>query len=317
MRAVTADIGMRTMGMRNICCILTVVFCAEILQAQSFMERGMASLEQGDLKQAVRWFDWGIAADSTDAARYAFRGRAKRERDNRDAAIRDLRKAILLDPKMGDAYFFLALCLYETGDHSGSVESNTLALKNATYYRSQAFLNRAKTYVTLGKTDLAMKDLGSVIALKDANAATAYLERGKLKMRLNDRKGALMDFKVLAELRSEDAQLRWDIGRISYEVEEFADAVTYYSRAMEMVEEKDPQLYMIRGEAFERLEHYEAAIADYSAAIGLDTKLAQAYYSRGQAKARSGDKKAACSDWKKAGELGHEEAKGVIVYNCE
>lgn len=287
------------------------------LYAQNFMERGVASYNEGDKKQAVRWFDWAIAADTTDADRYFTRGRVRREMEDNDGALADFQRAIELDPKNGNMYFFKALSLFATGDHNGSVKNNSLSIEYKTIYLSQAYLNRAQTYTTLNRNKLAIKDYGNVITLKDENAATAYLERGKLKMGMNDKKGALADFKKLAELKPKDAQLRWDIGRISYEIEEYADAVSYYSRAMEMSKDNAPQLYMIRGDVFEKLKHYEAAIADYTTAISLDNKLPDAYYSRGQAKARFGDKKAACSDWKKASEFGHEEAKGVIVYNCK
>ncbi len=281
------------------------------------MDRGTSALNEGRTKEAIRWFDWAIAADSTDATRYFKRGRAKRIYKNNSGAAIDFLKTIELNAEFGDAYFLLALIEFETGDFNGSIKSNTLAIKNKTYYQPEAHLNRAQTYSRLGKYEKALKDFGKVIAFNDANLMSAYMQRGQLKMTMKDKKGALLDFAKVVELNPKNAQLFWDMGRISYEIEEYADAISYYTRAMDLTGNKNPQPFMVRGETFEKLKNYEAAIADYTSTIELKGNLREAYYNRGQAKFRSGDKKNACVDWKKASELGHTEASGVIVYNCE
>ncbi len=286
------------------------------MHAQSFVDRGTNALNEGKTKEAIRWFDWAIAADTTDASRYFKRGRAKRIHKNNSGATIDFKKAIELNNAYGDAYFLLALIEFETGDFNSSVKNNSLAIKHKTYYQPEAHLNRAQTYSRLGKQEKALKDFTKVIAFKDANLVNAYMQRGQLKLNMHDKKGALLDFGKVIELNPKNAQLIWDMGRISYDMEEFADAVSYYTRAMDLTGNKDPQPFMIRGEAFEKLKNYEAAIADYSSTIELKGNLRDAHYSRGQAKFRSGDKKGACVDWTKASELGHTEASGVIVYNC-
>jgi tetratricopeptide (TPR) repeat protein len=58
------------------------------------------------------------------------------------------------------------------------------------------------------------------------------------------------------------------------------------------------------------------AIADYNKAIELDPKDADAYINRGNAKYGNGDKKGACLDWSKAGELGTALAYEIIKKFC-
>lgn len=285
--------------------------------AQTFLERGVAAFNQGDLQQAQRWFDWAVEADSTDPTCYLNRGQVKRSRNNIQGAKEDFEKAVALAPEDGDAHFWLALAAFGAGDYDAAINENSKAIKLYSSMASQAYLNRAQTFIRLGKNKRALTDLDSVIVMKDHNLMSAHFDRGQLYMRMNDQRSALKDFKKVVELNPENIQLTWDIGRVSYEIEEYADALSYYSKAIDRVGNPQPQMLLVRGETFEKLKNYEAAIQDYSRVIEAKHNLAEAHYLRGQAEARLGDKDSACVDWKKAAELGHTEAKGVIVYNCK
>lgn len=289
----------------------------QLVAGQSFLDLGVNSFQEGDLKQASRWFDWAIKADSTNPVCYLNRGHVKRSQNDFKQAFSDFKKASALNPKDGDTFFWMALSAFNTGDYQSSLEGNTKAIELASSQGSQAYLNRAQTFVRLGKNKPALADYDSVIVRKDQNLMNAYFGRGELFMRMDDKKSALTDYKKVVELNPSNVQLTWDIGRVSYEMEEYADALTYYSRAIGKLEKPEADLFLIRGEVFEKLKNYDAAIEDYTRVIEMKSNLANAHYSRGQAEARKGDSKAACIDWKKAAELGHEEAKGVIVYNCE
>ena len=303
--------------MKNLTFLFLILGITFTVSGQSFLERGVASYQQQDFKQAVRWFDWAIAADSTNAVCFLNRGQAKRSLNDTEGAFNDFSMAVKLNPNDADAHFFLALAAYSKGDYNASVSGNSEAIRLQTSMVSQALLNRAQSFIQLGKNKDALKDYASVIELKDHNLVNGYFNRAQLYMRMNDKRSALADYKKVVELNPKNIQLTWDIGRVSYEIEEYADALTYYSRAMDQIDKPETQLYLIRGEVFEKLENYEAAIEDYTRVIEMNPNLAQAHYSRGQAKARMGNKESACIDWKKASELGHDEAKGVIVYNCK
>ncbi len=304
-------------GMRKLVLIVVVALLSGNANGQSFMELGLQSFNQEDYKQAANWFKWAIKADSLNPEGYINRGQSYRLLRRYELAHADFAKATELAPSDGDAHFLLALTAFYIGDFQLAVKENSEALSLGNSYGSQAYLNRAQTYIRLGKNKKAIADYDSIIKFQDVNLMNAHFDRGQLYMRMNDKKAALADYKKVVELNPKNIQLTWDIGRVSYEIEEYADALTYYSRAMEQIENPEAQLYLIRGEVFEKLKNYEAAIEDYSRVIEMNPKLAQAHYSRGQAKARMGDKESACVDWKKASELGHDEAKGVIVYNCK
>lgn len=303
--------------MRKLTLITALILGCNMAFGQSFMERGIVSFNDGDYKQAVNWFKWAIKADSSDSEAFLNRGNSFRMLKNYEKAFSDFESAIRLDSSDGNAHFLYGLSAFYLGDMNASLAGCSEAINHGSDYGSQAWLNRAQTYIRLRKNPEALKDFSSVIELKDHNLMNAHFDRGQLHMRMNDKKSALADYKKVVELSPKNVQLTWDIGRVSYEIEEYADALTYYSRAMEQIEEPEAQLFLIRGEVFEKLKHYAGAIEDYTRVIEMNPKSAAAYYSRGQAKARSGDNDAACVDWKVASQLGHQEAKGVIVYNCK
>jgi tetratricopeptide (TPR) repeat protein len=297
--------------------VLMLNLAAIAAQAQTFMERGIASYNQNELKQAERWFDWAITADSTDPMGWMNRGQVRRNRRNVQGAYDDFAKTVILDSTNGDGYFMLALTAFQLGNYNEALSANSKAINIGNSYGSQTLLNRAQTYVRLGKNQKALEDFAAAIKMKDSNLKQAHFDRGQLYMRLNETKLALEDYKKVVELNPNNLQLTWDIGRLSYEMEDYTSALTYYSKAIDRIDKPQAQMLLVRGEVFEKLKNYEAAIQDYTRVIEMKQELANAHYLRGQATARLGNAEEACVDWKKAAVLGHEEAKGVIVYNCK
>lgn len=302
---------------RHILILISAVWVVASCSAQSFLERGVAAFQQGDMQQAERWFDWAITADSSDATAWSNRAQVRRSRNNHRGALEDLMNLIEIAPSNGDAHFLLGLVSYKLGRFDVALDANSEAIKLGCSFGSQPYMNRAQTYLRLGQNQKAIADLDSVLTFKDNNEMQASLSRGQTHLRMNNTKLAIADFKKVVEIDPTNLQLTWDIGQLSYNLEEYADALSYYSKAIDKLDTPQAQMLLVRGEVFEKLTQYEAAIQDYSRVIEMNPNLANAYYLRGQAKARMGSKEMACTDWKKAAELGHSEAKGVIVYNCK
>jgi len=72
--------------------------------------------------------------------------------------------------------------------------------------------------------------------------------------------------------------------------------------------------YLNRGFSKGNLEDYSGAIADFTKAIELDPEYGDAYCNRGIAKEKAG--LPYCSDYKKACELGYEDACGYYNQDC-
>lgn len=296
---------------------LILVISTNCFSQNWFADLAFQSFNKGNLQEAQRLFDWAIAADSLNAELWSNRAHIKRRRRNINGAYADFKKATEIEPNSVENQFYFAITAHQTGKYEEAINANSKVIELGNSKGSQTFLNRAASFIQLGKNDKALADFENAIKLKDENLKQAYFDRGQFYLRINDKKQALADFKNVIELNPENVQLCWDVGALAYELEKYTDALTYYSKAIDQLDKPQSQALLVRGEVFEKLENYQAAIQDYSRVIDMQENLVNAYYLRGQAKARLGKTEEACSDWKKAAELGNREAKDVVVYNCE
>ena len=62
---------------------------------------------------------------------------------------------------------------------------------------------------------------------------------------------------------------------------------------------------------------YEGALKEINKLIKLNPKKWQYFHDRGLSKYRLGDMKGACEDWKKAAELGDDDAEKFLRENCK
>ena len=84
----------------------------------------------------------------------------------------------------------------------------------------------------------------------------------------------------------------------------------------EKVQARNNSYYFNRAyDKAEKGDHYRA-ISDYTKAIELDPKDADAYYNRGISKELIEDMKGACADWRKAYDLGVEDAANLLRDQC-
>lgn len=106
-------------------------------------------------------------------------------------------------------------------------------------------------------------------------------------------------------------------GLEKYEIKDFGGALSDFSTALEMSPDF-AEAYHARGLLLGKEFHkYNKAIKDFSKAIKLKPDYAEAYYNRGVTYRILDDIKNSCEDWKKAKELGYEEADVLIEKYCK
>lgn len=229
---------------------------------------------------AIQWMDSAIALSPNNAAFYVNRGIAKVERGDKAGAALDYEQALRIDPDYSLAIHNLAALKSLEGDSDSSEKLLTESIEkneNLPYPRAE------RGYQRLQKGDLkgALEDYNEVVRL-EPNDPENYLNRGVVKERIHDNVGALSD----------------------------------YSHALKL-DEKNPKAWACRGNIVSKLGNYKEAIEDYSVAIVLDGTYRLAWYNRGLAYNHSGNNALACSDLRKAKELGLREADRVIAKLCK
>jgi tetratricopeptide (TPR) repeat protein len=150
--------------------------------------------------------------------------------------------------------------------------------------------------------------------------AEEYYKGGLAKEESRDNNVAIIYYSKAIELNPKYAEAYSGRAFCKGELKDHRGAIADYTKAIEMAPKypfdyKD--VYMGRGYAKYNLKDYRGAISDYSKAIEIDVKYAIAYYIRGLAKLKIGQKESGCLDLSKAGELGEADAYEAISKYCQ
>jgi Trypsin-like peptidase domain/TPR repeat/Tetratricopeptide repeat len=132
------------------------------------------------------------------------------------------------------------------------------------------------------------------------NYSDAYFYRASAKLRVGNKEGAISDYNKVIQLepsRTDAYTAKDSVNLNSGNKKEPTDnnKVTQLQHTA--------RIYRDKAKIQASLGEEEAAIANYSKAIGFDPRYPYTYYERGNAKSVLGDKKGAKTDYQKAAEL--------------
>ena len=237
-----------------------------VVQGFFYGIRASIKADSGDYSEAITIYDKIISSQLIPflVAAYAYRGMAKSELGNYEAAIEDANEAILLDPESYNGFF------------------------------SRGYVNRAlgKSKVDHGHiTEVqclyqeAINDFTNAISLKPEKAKI-YNERGWTKY-------------LLGQLETEHGNTA-EAQRLYQEAISDGDSALQ----LESKDSKYKSvIYHTRGAANAALGDHEGAIEDFNESIRLRPKKALYYHDRGKAREALGQHEAAEADFAKAKEL--------------
>jgi tetratricopeptide (TPR) repeat protein len=202
-------------------------------------------------------------------------------------------QAIELEPSYVDAYINRGnLKAQRFNDFGGAVADYQLAIQ---------LIKKDKTL----KKDLA-------------EYADIYNNMGTAKHRLNDPKGALIDYARAIEIKPDYAKAFYNRGILKAEsLLDHEGALMDLNKAIE-IEPEYYEAYINRGVIREINFHdLEGALSDYNKAISIKPGLALAYYNRGMFYKGINKNSTACRDWQTAANLGHVGAIQMLNSFCK
>lgn len=250
-----------------------------------------------------------------------------------DGALRDLNRAIELDPALVKAYSDRGLMRLSKGDMAGALADldRGIALGptaelfgrrglvkgfSRDFYGAIADYNRAieldpkvaENYLQRGKAHLgksnrddALADFGRALAI-DPRFVPAYEARAATRAEQGDHDGVIADCTRLIELKPSDAApLVWR-GEQYRAKHEHDRAIADYTAAIKLAP-TNADAFLGRGYAHDSKSDYRASFADFDRAIQLNPKSAKAFNGRGYARKACGDFDAALVDFNRAIEL--------------
>lgn len=115
----------------------------------------------------------------------------------------------------------------------------------------------------------------------------------------------------------------YQVGLAYFHLQRFDEAIPQFTKAIEFalkdegLKYRAPTFLYNRGVCRLMIKEYQGAADDFSAAVELDSKFAQAYHNRGTAYVNLKDLSAACSDFRKAKELGSDRSDTFIAKYCQ
>lgn len=268
---------------------------------------GNAAYEEGDYKNAIKFYNKAIPLIPTITSIYYYRGCAKQYLEDYKGAVEDFDKSIEIGASNSDLSYYQRSKIksHKLRDKDGALQDLNKAIElnpnDADYYYSRAIL--------VDDYD-ALQDLNKAVEL-EPKSADNYIARSLRKRAMEDLEGSIIDLTKYIELNPQDSlltvseaySLRAGMKLFQNNLE---DALLDHNKAVE-ADRSNEKALVERGIVKDLLQDFDGAILDFNKAIELNPKYADAYYHRGAVKQNNGLEDEGVMDVIKAKTLGFEE----------
>ncbi len=181
--------------------------------------------------------------------------------------------------------------------------------ENTQFYKS--YYNRALLYSITNETKKAIDDYTKSIEL--ANYYKAYIGRANIYYLIKDFPKAMSDAEIALDINDNNPKANFVLANCYDDLNQLEKALYHYNKAIAYNTE-DASLYLRRGVLYGKQQQFDACLRDLEISTTLNSNYAEAYYWKGVAKVNL--KQNPCSEFKKALELGFNEAQKPLTNYC-
>lgn len=252
---------------------------------------GQIAYFRGEYERAVITLDEALAIDLGETAEelevylaYYYRGSAHLTLGRYGAALADLDRAIELNPSHSLSYYARGYVHIGTGEYALAVEDFSHALEHDP---SQPifYLDRGWSYSQMGENQAALDDWNQALDL-DPDYALAYNNRAYVTAQMDgDLTQALVDANRALELDSQDGNFYDTRGYVYYKMGDYNAALVDFSKALGMGE---TFAYYGLGLVYEALGERERATDAYTRFLALYPAVPQSEDARRRLSALEG-----------------------------
>lgn len=222
----------------------------------------------GKASLAATAFEEAVALDPQHPEVYSKRGIAAFYAGRKQEALRDLDRAIALEPDDANLVLNRALIALDAGGTpQAALEGISRAIALEPTY-SQAYEKRAEVLQTAGRTAEALEDYGRAIEANPRNLS-AREKRAELNREQGDHAASLPDYDVCVANRPDDPWLHRRRAEAFYKLGRYEEALQDFERAATL-EPGVAVLHVERGNVLQLLERPEEALAAYRDALAAD-----------------------------------------------
>ena len=274
---------------------------------------GHLKLKLGDYRKAIIDISKAIESNNTKPLYYSNRGLCYYNLESYDTALTDFNRSIELDSSFQVGYWNVAMSHFQLEEYDEAINNfgKSIALRKN---NSEAYNYRGICYYNLEKFDLALEDFKNAVK-SDKPLVNYYRNLGETYSELEQTRKAINSFKKAIEIDSSFSEGYNLIGLEYLNESSYNAAITAFDEAI-LISPNEATYYDNRAFAKDGKMDFIGAIDDYSQSISLYPSDPHIYYLRGAAKINVNNKNDACNDFKKAVEMGSEEAKESLKEHC-
>jgi len=247
------------------------------------------------------------------------------------AALEAINKCISINSNFAGFYYFRGFIFsFGINNYDEGIKDFTKAIQMDNKYK-QNYFYRGCTYVRLQKYTESIKDFSDAINI-DTNYLDAYFQRACAKDEAGDYLGSISDYNEIINKQGNGytqtfllATVYNNKGYAFVNLGKYKEALPLLNLAVELGP-NESYIWGARGILHYKTKEYKKCIGDMNKAIellqakktkALDLDKGTKYYFRGLAKINTGNKLEGCTDLSKAGELGKAEAYDEIKIYCK
>ncbi|MBX9724363.1 MAG: TonB family protein [Candidatus Obscuribacterales bacterium] len=221
----------------------------------------------------------GEAAPLEDALKQAS---AQLKQNDYKSALLSLNKAISIDPKCGQAYFFRARTYVALNQLEEAINDLSKAInlypKDDPQGVRVIYAMRGLCYVDQAQFQKGLDDLNKAIG-SGAGDAGVYANRGHANEVLGHYQKAISDCETALKLEPQNWLANLVLGQTYKELAEYQKSLEYCSKAIKL-RPASSIAYVVRGQVYGILKKHQMSLDDLSMAIKLDAKDIMAYVDR-------------------------------------
>ncbi|UII24013.1 tetratricopeptide repeat protein [Fulvivirga ligni] len=275
---------------------------------------GYAKMHFGDFKAAIVDINEAIRLDGENASFYSNRANCYLNFDEYDSALLDYKMVIQLDSTTFFGYYNLAMSYYHLENYDSAIMNFDKSERAKLYAPGDLFNYRGICNYNLENYEGAVADFQK--ATKSDEPELMYFSNlGQTYSEIGDSKKAIVAYNEAIKMDSTYAEGHNLIGLEYYNQELYNEAINSFNEAI-AINGKEAVYYDNRARAKSEKMDYVGAIEDLSHSINLYPDDASIYYLRGLTKQHINEKFDACLDFKKASEMGLDEASDTMNDYC-
>jgi tetratricopeptide (TPR) repeat protein len=319
------------------------------LFAQSLFDKGMGYFQNRDYTSAISTFNQALESNNRDAELYFYRGSSYLMLQKPNIALVDFNQCILLNANKNEAYLYRAICHH-------ALKNYTFAEGDYLIYK-QSQTNTIEVLKSLIQLMEEMQDYAKAAEYctefisQDPNNVTVIKKRALYYLAIDSINLSIKDIDKAIQINKFDTSAWMMKGNIYYDASMFMKAIDAYNVVL-LYEPSNLLALLNRADAFMSLQLFEESIRDLRSINMLDPSNTAIYYDLGFCYLQTGQNEKsifyltksldfekenlgniltlrgvaylnqkmnqeACSDWKKAENIGFKDATKYILNYCK